>query len=129
MTSTPITTRLPVWMDQEIRTYWKKHGEKPSPGYRRIIEEWWVTETLPLLEFRDGVSGRRAGLRGGPDIWEIALIARDCSGDMGRIEAHFGGFVVREAIEQALRYAEQFADLIAEQIGENERVEQLLGGG
>jgi hypothetical protein len=44
MATTPITTRLPAWMDREIRAYWQRHGEKPSPGYRRVIEAWWVTE-------------------------------------------------------------------------------------
>ena len=75
MATMPIT-RLPTWIDQEIRRYLKKYGEKPSPVYRRIIEEWWVTEVMPLLEFRDGVSGRRVGLRAGPDVWEVVLVAR-----------------------------------------------------
>lgn len=55
----PITTRLPDWMDREIRGYWERQGVKPSPGYRRTIEEWGVSANLPLLEFREGVSGRR----------------------------------------------------------------------
>jgi len=127
MTTIPITTRLPEWMDQEIRAYWRRHGEKPSPGYRRVIEEWWVRENLPLLEFRDGVSGRRAGVCAGPDVWEVAWIASEYGHDVAPVEAHFGGYVPREAIEQALRYAEQFPEVIEEQIRENERVENLLG--
>lgn len=27
----------------------------------------------PLVTFRDGPTGRRAGLIGGPDVWEIAM--------------------------------------------------------
>lgn len=128
MSTTPITTRLPEWMDGEIRQYWQRHGEKPSPGYRRIIEEWWVAQNLPLLEFRDGVSGRRAGVRAGPDVWEVAWVAGDLEKDVARIEEHFGGFLSREAIEQALSYAERFSGVIEEQIRENERVERLLTG-
>lgn len=85
-------------------------------------------ENLPLLEFRDGVSGRRAGVRGGPDVWEVVMVVRGCDGDLGRTEDHFGGFVAKEAIAQALSYAEQFAEAVEEQIRDNERVEQLLGG-
>ena len=128
MRTTPITTRLPEWMDGEIRRYWKRRGEKPSPGYRRVIEEWWVTENLPLLEFREGVSGRRVGVRIGPDVWEVVLVAREYDGDMERVEEHFGGHLPREAIEQALSYAERFPEVIEEQIQENDRVEHLLGG-
>ena len=88
MATTPITTRLPEWMDREIRAYWKRHGEKPSSGDRRVIEEWWVTENLPRLEFRDGVSGRRVGVRAGPDVWEVVLVAREYHHDIERVEAH-----------------------------------------
>lgn len=126
MATTPITTRLPEWMDREIRAYWKRHGEKPSPAYRRVIEEWWVTQNLPHLEFRDGVSGRRVGVRAGPDVWEVVLVARAYDHDMELVEAHFGGHIPRQAIEQALRYAEQFPGVIEEQIRENDRVEHLL---
>ena len=126
MATTPITTRLPDWMDREIRTYWKQHGEKPSPGYRRVIEEWWVLENLPLLEFRDGVSGRRAGLRSGPDVWEIVQVASECNNDVQQVETYFGGRVTAEAIAQALRYAEQFSETIEAQIRENQRVGELL---
>jgi len=128
MTTTPITTRLPNWMDREIRAYWKRLGEKPSPGFRRIIEEWWVMENMPLLEFRDGVSGRRAGVRSGPDVWEVELVAREYDHNAERVEEHFGGVVSKEAIEQAFGYVEKFAETIETQIRENERIEQLLGG-
>jgi hypothetical protein len=115
-------------MDREIRAYWKRLGEKPSPGFRRIIEEWWVMENMPLLEFRDGVSGRRAGVRSGPDVWEVELVAREYDHNAERVEEHFGGVVSKEAIEQAFGYVEKFAETIETQIRENERIEQLLGG-
>ena len=127
MPSTPITTRLPDWMDREIRAYWERQGVKPSTGYRRTIEEWWLCAKLPLLEFREGVSGRRAGVRGGPDVWEIALVARDLSDEGTQLEGHFGGHLSREAIQQALRYIELVPDAISDQLRENERAGQVLG--
>ena len=127
MASIPITTRLPDWMDREIRAYWERQGVKPSPGYRRTIEEWWVCANLPLLEFREGVSGRRAGVRGGPDVWEVALVARDLGDEGAQLEGHFGGYLSAAAIQQALRYIVQFPEAIRDQLRENERVGQVLG--
>ena len=126
MTTRPITTRLPDWMDRDIRDYWRRQGQKPSPGYRRVIEEWWTTHNLPLIEFRDGVSGRRAGIRGGPDVWEVVLVARDCDHDIDALEYHYGEHLSRHALEQALRYEQQFPDQIDAWVQENERLEGVL---
>ena len=128
MASIPITTRLPDWMDREIRGYWERQGVKPSPGYRRTIEEWWVSANLSLLEFREGVSGRRAGVRGGPDVWEVALVARELDDEGVQLEDHFGGRLSREATQDALRYIRRFPEAIADQLRENERVGQVLAG-
>ena len=126
MTTKPITTRLPDWMDRDIRDYWQRQGQKPSPGYRRVIEEWWTTQNLPLIEFRDGVSGRRAGLRRGPDVWEVILVARDCDRDLDALRQHYGKHLSRQALEQALRYEQQFPEQIDAWLRENERVESVL---
>lgn len=36
-----------------------------------LIEEGLRLRRHPLIVFRDGTTGRRAGLLGGPDIWEV----------------------------------------------------------
>ncbi len=38
-------------------------------------------QEFPAIEFRDGVSGHRAGIRGGPDVWEVVRVARDYGSD------------------------------------------------
>jgi hypothetical protein len=38
----------------------------------RLIEEGLRTEEFPGIAFRSGPTGRRVGLVGGPDVWEIA---------------------------------------------------------
>ena len=126
MSTKPITTRLPDWMDRDIRDYWQRQGKKPSPGYRRIIEEWWTMQNLPLIEFRDGVSGRRPGLRDGPDVWEVIMIARDCGRELDRLEEHFGEHLTRESIEQALSYERRFPEEIDSWLRENERIERVM---
>jgi hypothetical protein len=68
-------------------------------------------------------------LRDGPDVWEVAMVARDYGADRSALHAHFAGFVAPDVIDQALAYADRFPDEIATMLTENARVERLLGGG
>ncbi len=122
-----VTARVEDWLDATVREFWKERGEGPSSGFRRALEEWWALQSFPVVEFRDGVSGRRAGLRGGPDVWEVVMVARDY-GDVDGVVAHFGGSIPREAVEQALAYAERFPAEIEGIIAENLRIERMLQG-
>ena len=123
-----MTARIEEWLKADVESFWEAHGEKPSPGLRRVIQEWWAIQRFPALAFRDGVSGRRAVLRDGPDVWEVAMVAREYGDDRDRLYAHFGSFVQRDAIDEALAYADRFPDEINAMLKENTRVERLLGG-
>src|ERR1044072_2610484 len=125
MAVSPITTRLPDWLDDELRKRFAKHREGRSEGFRHVVEEWWGMEHLPLIEFRDGVSGRRASVRGGPDVWEIMMVARDYEDDLVGLRAHFD-YLDQEQFDQALAYAERFSEQIQEWIEENDRVGKSL---
>lgn len=124
-----MTARIEDWLKEEVETFWDAHGEKPSPGLRRVIQEWWAVQHFPALAYRDGVSGRRAMLRDGPDVWEVAMVAGEYGDDRAGLYAHFAGFVQPDAIDQALAYTDRFPDEIATMLAENARVERLLGGG
>ena len=126
MSYVPATTRLPEWLDRALRVFWEERAEGPSVGLRRSIEEWWALQQFPAIEFRDGVTGRRAGLRGGPDIWEIVGVARDLGHDLNQLARHFGERLDRGALGQALAYAERFPDEIQAWIAENDRVARFL---
>ena len=65
----------------DMEEFWRAHGEGPSSGLRRVAEEWWAMQRFPAIAFRDGVSGRRARLRGGPDVWEVVAVWRDYDPD------------------------------------------------
>ena len=127
-----ITARVDDWLDEEIRRFWEERGCGPSTGFRRVAEEWWTVRRFPRLEFRDGVTGRRCAIRGGPDVWEVAMVAREL-GDRGEaLRTHFGDRVEPRALEEALKYAGLFPDRIDAMIAENRRVERTLsrdGGG
>lgn len=121
-----VTARVDDWLDEEIRRFWEERGVGPSTGFRRMAEEWWVAQRFPRLEFRDGVSGRRAGIRGGPDVWEVIMVASDVGEDPDALHDHFEGLVEREGLEQALDYADRFRDSVEELVAENERVGRML---
>lgn len=112
MGTVAVTTRLADWLEREVRAFWEDHGEAPSVGFRRVVEEWRVSQHFPAIEFRDGVSGRGAGLRGGPDVWEVSMVARDYGDDPDAVAERFGGRTSREALQQVFGYAERFPDEI-----------------
>lgn len=84
-------------------------------------------QQFPQIEFREGPAGRRAGLRGGPDVWEIEMVRREYDGDRAGLHAHFE-FVPSEHLDQALAYADRFRADVDELIVRNERVGRLLEG-
>jgi hypothetical protein len=75
------------------------------------------------------VAGRRAALRNGPDVWEVAMVASDYDGDLDALTDHFGGRLDRDALRQALDYAERFPAEVQLRIDENLRIERLLRAG
>lgn len=87
MPSAVITTRLHPKLKASLEEFWRHQGENPSAGLRHIAEEWWTLQHLPHIHFRDGVSGRRAALRQGPDVWELVMVARDYGFDSASLPA------------------------------------------
>lgn len=75
----------------------------------------------PGIVFRDGPSGRRAGLVVGPDVWEVMSVVRNVSGS--------GDAVLRQAAEAldlspdqvrlAVRYYSDYSQEIDERIRRN----------
>ncbi len=73
--------------------------------------------------FRDGATGRRASLVGGPDVWEVidGLVGGDVAPDL-RIERAVELFGLRrEQVEAALAYYAEFTEEIDEQVDANRR--------
>jgi hypothetical protein len=47
----------------------------------RLVDEGVRMEEHLGIVFRDGPTGRRAGLAGGPDVWEVIVVLRDFGQD------------------------------------------------
>ena len=77
MASSTVATRLPAALLREITRYARRRRMGPSEALRAIVDEWVAMARYPAIEFRDGPVGRRPGVRGGPDVWEIVMVARE----------------------------------------------------
>lgn len=115
-----------------LRERSKRRGEPLSRLAQRYIEEGLRVDDHPGIAFRDGPAGRRAGLVGGPDVWEVigALRSVPESGEarvaalaerIGLSEAK-----VRTAIRYYGEYPEEIDSWIAANDAEAERLEAAL---
>lgn len=69
-----------------------------------------------MLTFRDGPTGRRAGLVGGPDVWEVALWLDELTGADPAAELATDGVVNRAQIDAVLAYRALYPEEIQARI-------------
>ncbi|HUO75138.1 MAG TPA: hypothetical protein VMU39_30535 [Solirubrobacteraceae bacterium] len=98
-----------------------RSGLNKSRLAERYIDEGVRMDDHPGIVFRDGPTGRRAGLVAGPDVWEVigALRSTGLEGD-GAIEAtaEFSSLTVRQ-VRDAVGYYSEYPDEIEERIRRN----------
>lgn len=116
----PLCTRLPATLESDLEEVFLAQDWRPSEGLRVIVQEWLAAQRFPQLEFRDTRAGRRAALREGPEVWEIAAAAGPNRAMSAAVGQQFAG-IRGEALEEALRYAREFSDEIDRVIAREER--------
>lgn len=73
--ATPV--RFEHAVGERLAAYVASHpGSSLSSAANRLVDEGLRTIEHPGIAFRDGVTGRRAGLVGGPDVWEVVRALR-----------------------------------------------------
>lgn len=100
----PLCTRLPSELEGRLEQRFFEEDWAPSEGLRTVVREWLALDCFARIEFRSTRSGRRAALRDGPEVWEVAAAAgpsRAMSAAVGQKYARVPG----EALEEALAYA------------------------
>jgi hypothetical protein len=104
-------------------------GQSKARVAERLIEEGLRVEELPGIVFRSGPTGRRAGIAGGPDVWEIArdLKGLAAEGATDPIEAvtRVSG-LDRGIVELAASYYAAYPDDIDERIQMDEQAAERL---
>ncbi|MGH2969496.1 MAG: ribbon-helix-helix protein, CopG family [Solirubrobacteraceae bacterium] len=115
--SVNVSVRLDDGLAERLRVRARAAGESLSDRLRRYAEEGARRDEHPLITFRDGPTGRRAGLVGGPDVWEVAMWLHDLAGESSPAAALAeDGVVTRPQIDAALRYGAAYPDEIAARI-------------
>ena len=113
-----VSVRLDDGLAERLRVRARAAGETLSDRLRRYAEEGARRDEHPRITFRDGPAGRRAGLLGGPDVWEVVMWLTDLRpSETDPVDA-----LVRETnltramIEAAVRYQAAYPDEVAARI-------------
>lgn len=111
------TRHLSLRIDEEtferLSRQGRSQGQSVSETARTLLEEGLRQHDHPLITFRGGPAGRRAGVIGGPDVWEIVRVLRDRSStDSVTLELAASSLdLTTRQVEAALGY---YADFPAE---------------
>jgi hypothetical protein len=84
-----LSIRMPDDTREQLEATAEAHGETRSALMQRYIEEGLRMDRHPGIVFRPGPAGRRPGLAGGPDVWEVARVVQNAEtrGDRAIAEA------------------------------------------
>ena len=109
----------------------RRAGRSRSWLAKRLLEEGLRMERHPGIVFRSGPAGRRPGLMGGPDVWEVARVAVGGENTWEEVAELTG--LLQEQVGVALRYYAEYRDEIDAWIRmvdqEAERAKQTGGAG
>jgi hypothetical protein len=115
--SVNVSVRLDDRLAERLRVRARAAGETLSDRLRRYADEGARRDEHPMITFRDGPTGRRAGLISGPDVWEVALWLDDLGSVIDpAAELASDGVVTRPQIDAALAYRAAYPDEIQARI-------------
>jgi hypothetical protein len=129
---TPFSARLDAGLVERLKAAGAREGISASQVAERFIDEGLRSEEFPGITFRPGPTGRRAGIMGGPDVWEIVRDLRRA----GEAEAADPVAVVASAsdlaeaqVRLAAAYHAAYPREIDERIADEDAlVDRLLAG-
>ena len=124
------SARLDPAVVERLERRGARRGLNKSRLAERYIDEGMRMDEHPGIVFRDGPTGRRAGLAGGPDVWEVIAATR-ASGLAGEeaIEAaaEWGNLApaqVRVAVRYYGEYRAEIDELVRRNVEEADAAEE-----
>jgi len=115
--SVNISVRLDESLAERLRLRARAAGETLSDRLRRYAEEGTRRDEHPLITFRDGPSGRRAGVIGGPDVWEVAMWVEDLAAEGESAETLVADWALtRGQLDAALHYRAAYPEEITARV-------------
>jgi hypothetical protein len=128
----PTSFRLPSDLLERLDAEAATTGTSVTALVTSVLDEGLKTRRFPGVVYRDGPTGRRAGLIGGPDVWEVvrAVGAAPGKGDQRvRRVAEERGLPV-DRVRLAVDFYAAFPDEIDERVAADDdaarRVRQLI---
>jgi hypothetical protein len=108
-----ISIRMPDETRAQLEATAEARGETRSALTQRYIDEGLRMDRHPGIVFRPGPAGRRPGLAGGPDVWEVVQVVRNVEsrGDRAIAEAASWQGLAATQVRIAMEY---YADNPAE---------------
>jgi hypothetical protein len=106
-------------------------GMSLSSAANRLVDEALRMNEHPGIVFRPGPTGRRAGLVGGPDVWEVVRAVKSSrAAEPGLAEDDLLGLVAENTgipvrlIRAAVRYWASYAEQVDAEIAAAEAAEE-----
>lgn len=109
MTTRHLSLRIDSDTFDRLQTRSRQAGQTVSHLAKTLLEEGLRMESHPGIVFRPGPAGRRPGLVGGPDVWEVIRVFTgiDARGeDAVRETASLTGLTAEEVRRAAQYYAD-----------------------
>jgi len=113
-----LSVRVDDDLFEQLENQSRRVGQSRSAVAKQLLDEGLRMEQHPGIVFRSGPGGRRAGLIGGPDVWEVVGAVRgadDGDGDsLTSIGERTG--LPADQVGTALRYYADYTDEVADWI-------------
>jgi hypothetical protein len=126
--SRPVTVHLPEPSWEELRQIARREHRSVSEVGARFITEGLRESRFPYIEFRSFNGERHACIKGGLQVWQLMMVARDFSMDVDRIAFHLD--LKPEQVKAGLTYYEVYPEEIDLALEENnlgyERLKAML---
>lgn len=120
MASEHVSVRMPRELIDELDAASERAGVSRSEMLKTLVEEGIRMQKHPGIVFRNGPTGRRAGLADGPDVWEVVTALRGSASDESIAQVAASTSVNEHQIRRALRYYGEFRAEINERIRRND---------
>lgn len=116
--------RLDAETRRELERLAAERNETKTHLAERYVAEGVRVARHPSIVFRDGPAGRRPGLAGGPDVWEVVATFLAEGRDVGAASSTLG--MQRALVDAALAYYADYPDEIDAWIETNRALAEEL---
>jgi len=120
----PTSFRLPEELLGRLEAEASAGGTSTTAFVTGLLDEGLKTRRFPGIVYRSGPTGRRAGLAGGPDVWEVVRAVRRSAGKgeqrLRRVADESG--LALEQVGLAVEFYTAFPDEIEARIAADEEV-------